>query len=53
MTKGKDGSILCFITVIVHFLEKIISDTFGRIKLLTKMRKGKNKVRERQRYIKV
>lgn len=41
--QGKDGSVLCLTTIMIHFLEEFLSDTFGRLNLFIKMRKSKKK----------
>lgn len=46
--QGKDGSVLCLTTIMIHFLEEFLSDTFGRLNLFIKMRKSKKKKCERK-----
>lgn len=50
MTKGKGGSVPCLITVMMHSLEDFLSDTFGRMKQFTKMRKRKKIERKAETY---
>lgn len=48
--QGKDGSVLCLTTIMIHFflmihfLEEFLSDTFGRLNLFIKMRKINKKM---------